>query len=470
MGYNIFKQYSGATNVLPGLTNTMAQAQQQAAVQPKPAEPQPTMPISYGNTTAGQFLQKNMPQPQVAKQNPGLAVANKVLAGGYQNAADWRGQNPNDPAGGFFDYAGRTFTTPEQEQKYAKQSKTRMGIVALADALRHLGNIYHTTKYSPSQQFNSPVQQEYALYKQGKAERDKDNYAIQQQRLAQAKWEADQAYKAATLGWKAKDYDLKEKQFGYNKEKDERNFNYNKEKDERNFNYNKEKNDRDFAEKQRMNDNTIRHQGVMEAQGQQRLAISYANLAETKAQHRWTRANGGGGDGGAGGKQKVFFSGKFGDVSRTQNLTLDESVAMVKQMRDMNWVTEKKYNEYMNALNNNDAASLYTLLNGGSSYGGKGATGGIIQAALTYHPEAANWLKDHYGFTVRGIRTPKKPVAAAPQKPAATKSQPTKQDTVMATKPAAQKSNTVTAKSTVKGGSNGDNKKKGVYSGFSIHR
>ena len=434
------------------------------------------------NTTAvdGQVVPAGGPvQPQqVASNVPGMNVVNGLMPKIQQRlattqsqptvqyASDWRGQNPNDPAGGFFDYAGRTFTTPEQEQKYAKQSKTRMGIVALADALRHLGNIYHTTKYSPSQQFNSPVQQEYALYKQGKAERDKDNYAIQQQRLAQAKWEADQAYKAATLGWKAKDYDLKEKQFGYNKEKDERNFNYNKEKDERNFNYNKEKNDRDFAEKQRMNDNTIRHQGVMEAQGQQRLAISYANLAETKAQHAWTRANGGAG--GAGGKQKVFFSGKFGDVSRTQNLTLDESVAMVKQMRDMNWVTEKKYNEYMNALNNNDAASLYTLLNGGSSAGGKGATGGIIQAALTYHPEAANWLKDHHGFTVRGIRTPKKP-AAAPQKPAATQSQPTKQDTVRATKPTAQKSNTVTAKSTVKGGSNGDNKKKGVYSGFSIH-
>ena len=469
MGYNIFKQYSGATNVLPGLTNTMAQAQQQAAVQPKPAEPQPTMPISYGQTVAGKFLQQNMPQPQVAKQNPGLAVANKVLAGGYQNAADWRGQNPNDPAGGFFDYAGRTFTTPEQEQKYAKQSKTRMGIVALADALRHLGNIYHTTKYSPSQQFNSPVQQEYALYKQGKAERDKDNYMIQQQRLQQAKWEAEQAYKAATLGWKAKDYAIKERaadRADAKAKQDQENW-------QKNFEANQGWRDYQKERQTKMDDHRIENDKANLDIKRQHLAVSWANLQETRAQHAWTRQNSGGGGGtAAAGKQKVFFSGKYGDVSRSQNLTLDEGVSMVKQMRDMGWVTPQKYNEYMSALNNGDANSLDALLNGRVSTGGKGATGGIIQAALQYHPEAATWLNKHYGFVVQEVRKPK---AAAPQKPAPAPQKPQKPQTpqkpaAAPQKPAAQKSNTVTAKSTVKGGSNGDNKKKGVYSGFSIHR
>lgn len=421
MAYNIF--------TLPqGVTYNATQAAQQQVPQ------RPAMPVTFGNTPVGQVLQKYIPQSAVQtdaqaaaqQQHPGVAIANKVLNGGYQPASTWRGKDATAPDGGFFSWAGRTYTSPQQEQQYRKQSRARMGIMAVADALRHLGNIYHTTKYAPSQQFNKPVEQEYAMYRAQKAERDKDNYAIQQQQLAQAKWEADQAYKQATLDWRNKTFD-------YNKEKDQRNFDYNKEKDQRNFDFNKEKfgwqkdkDSRDFEEKKRMNDNTIRHQGVMEAQGQQGLAIRWANLQETKAQHAWTRQHGGaGGDG----KQKVFFTGTYGSVSRNQGMSLDESVNMVNNLHRMGWVTDKKYNEFMSAIQGGNEAGMYTVLYGGAGTGGKGATGGIIEGVLTYHKDGAKWLADNYNFNITGpgtgvpakvTRVTRKPVEqkAAPQKTA----------------------------------------------------
>lgn len=402
-------------------------------------------------------------QPQQPQRNvPGMDVANRIVQQ-YQAqqqpvqqtpVSTWHGKDATAPDGGIYSWMGRTFTTPQQEQQYRKQSRARMGIMAVADALRHLGNIYHTTQYAPSQQFNKPVEQEYAMYKANKAERDKDNYAIYQQQLAQAKWEADQAYKQATLDWRNKTFD-------YNKEKDQRNFDYNKEKDQRNFDFNKEKfgwqkdkDSRDFEEKKRMNDNTIRHQGVMERQGQEGLALRWANLQETKAQHAWTRQHGGaGGDG----KQNVFFTGTYGSVSRNKTLSLDESVNMVNNLHRMGWVTDKKYNEFMGALNSNNAADMMTLIYGGTPTSSKGATGGIIEGVLTYHKDGAKWLQDNYNFNITGngtgipakvtrvTRTPAN--QAAPQKPAAAPQKPAAKDTTTVkassqTQAAAQKATT----------------------------
>ena len=436
MPYNIFTQQGlfqhnhdayrpGSTTpdgvIVPGGVATGSQQTVQgAATQPA---------VNAGAGVPGMEVAKRIAQQYQSQQPRGGQGTDFVMP---TPQSSWHGKDATAPDGGFFGWAGRTYTSPQQEQQYRKQSRARMGIMAVADALRHLGNIYHTTKYAPSQQFNKPVEQEYAMYRAQKAERDKDNYAIQQQQLAQAKWEADQAYKQATLDWRNKTFD-------YNKEKDQRNFDYNKEKDQRNFDFNKEKfgwqkdkDSRDFEEKKRMNDNTIRHQGVMEAQGQQGLAIRWAILQETKAQHAWTRQNGGAN---GAGKQKVFFTGTHGSVSRNQGMSLDESVNMVNNLHRMGWVTDKKYNEFMSAIQGGNEAGMYSILYGGAGTGGKGATGGIIEGVLTYHKDGAKWLADNYNFNITGPGTgtpvyvkkvipPKKSSAAAqkpqaPQKPAA---------------------------------------------------
>jgi hypothetical protein len=96
------------------------------------------------------------------------------------------------------------YTTPEEEDRLRKASVANQRIMAIGDALRHIGNIANTVNYAPSQQFNNPVQEEHQRYLQGKALRDAANrqyLAYQQQKAAQdakqRQWEATFNYNAA---------------------------------------------------------------------------------------------------------------------------------------------------------------------------------------------------------------------------------------------------------------------------------
>lgn len=113
--------------------------------------------------------------------------------------------NPASSTSGM-DYLSQMYTSPEQEERYRRSSVANQRIAALGDALRHIGNIYHTVNYAPSQQFNSPVQEEYQRYQQARAIRDNANMrylTYQQQRDQQdrlmRKNEADNLYKQASL-------------------------------------------------------------------------------------------------------------------------------------------------------------------------------------------------------------------------------------------------------------------------------
>lgn len=64
----------------------------------------------------------------------------------------------------------------DDEDKLKRDSVTNRRILALGDALRQIGNIYHTVHGAPSQQFNNPVQEEAQRYQQEKAIRDNDRY------------------------------------------------------------------------------------------------------------------------------------------------------------------------------------------------------------------------------------------------------------------------------------------------------
>jgi len=105
------------------------------------------------------------------------------------------------------------YTSPQEEEKMRKASVANQRIMAVADALRQIGNIYNTVHYAPSQQFNSPVEMERQRYQQAKALRDRANqtYISYQQAKAaqdakQRQWEAQFSYNAAK---DARDYALK---------------------------------------------------------------------------------------------------------------------------------------------------------------------------------------------------------------------------------------------------------------------
>lgn len=190
----------------------------------------------------------------------------------------------DDPDGGFFkNYASR-FIDQEKLAKREKARKTRLGILALADALRNFGNIYHTTRRAPSQKFNNPVGEEYA--------RQQKEDALMQQRIEK---EIE------------RDLKLKERQYqhGANKikfdaeqENKRQQMEFNKERFEeqkRKAKADEERKDKEFQERER-------HNKKMEEQAAQRIAISASNAA------RRGRSSGrGGGRGGSsgGGSQKV---------------------------------------------------------------------------------------------------------------------------------------------------------------------
>ena len=105
------------------------------------------------------------------------------------------------------------YTSPEQEERLRKANVMNQRILAIGDALRHIGNIANTVNYAPSQQFNDPVAMEQARYEKGKTMRDKANqlyYTYQQQKAAQdaaqRKWEQQFKYNMAK---DARDYELK---------------------------------------------------------------------------------------------------------------------------------------------------------------------------------------------------------------------------------------------------------------------
>jgi hypothetical protein len=102
--------------------------------------------------------------------------------------------------------AAMGYTSPEQEERLRRASVSNQRMLAVADALRHIGNIAHTVDYSPSQQFNQPWAEEQARYERGRAMRDKANQALLSYEQAKAAQDAKQRQ------WEA--------QFKYNQEKD----------------------------------------------------------------------------------------------------------------------------------------------------------------------------------------------------------------------------------------------------------
>lgn len=118
----------------------------------------------------------------------------------------------NDPTSGM-DAISQMYTSPQEEERLRRASVANRRILAVGDALRHIGNIYNTVRYAPAQKLNSPVVEEQARYEKGKALRDAANlryYSYQQAKAAQdakaRQWEQQFRYNQAK---DARDYELK---------------------------------------------------------------------------------------------------------------------------------------------------------------------------------------------------------------------------------------------------------------------
>lgn len=195
-------------------------------------------------------------------------------------------------------------TDEEYDMRHTQNMKR---LATFADAIRHMGNIVNTYKGGPLQQFNDPTDYLLAGYEKRKA-----------QRQAKAAFDADVAYKQATLNLKERASEAKNaydqlnlllKQNGVDLSKDK--FDYQKAKDAAAAKAKAEKDERDFKYKQERDK-------VKDKQTEKRLGI-----AEYNATHKG-RGGGGRSGSGSGSGRKYWFEDKNGKIRYQPNKTMWE--------------------------------------------------------------------------------------------------------------------------------------------------
>ena len=207
--------------------------------------------------------------------------------------------------GGFFGWLGglakkrpgrREGETDEEYDE--RMTRNNMRIATLADAIRHMGNIYNTMKGGPAQQFNSPAAVYEQQMQQRKAERRSKAAALAESAYKDAllnmkrdEAAADRAYKNLALGIRGKAQELAEGKFEHQKRKDEHNAKLADDK----FAYKKEQ------DKIKVN------------QANQRIAISAKRAAKS-----------GSGRGGKTSGGKYWFEDKNGNIRYQPNKTMYE--------------------------------------------------------------------------------------------------------------------------------------------------
>ena len=154
----------------------------------------------------------------------------------------------------------------KEEQKLYRDNESKKRLLVLADALRHIGNIYNTTRGAVPQQFNSPVAQQEELYQKKKNELRTQRAAALKNAMDQAKLNADLSYKNSMLGMRQAEL-----------ERGLANDRFNQQLNLGKFAYNQEKDKNDWALKLAAQQEAARHNKTSEALRRQGNAISAMN-------------------------------------------------------------------------------------------------------------------------------------------------------------------------------------------------
>lgn len=288
--------------------------------------------------------------------------------------------------GGFFGWLGGLIKkrpgirSGESADEYdERMTRNKMRIATLADAIRHMGNIYNTSKGAPLQRFNNPVEG----LQSGLQQRKND-------RARQAALDADAAYKNANLQLKQNAADAyraykaaAEERAKAKAETDERCW-------QQLFDY-RQKKDKDEREYREMRN------GVKDNQWLANYKLTW---------YRANKAHGGGSGSGSGSSGGGFssltnLSTPNGHMNRKKDLNAIEK----KQLRDYlyknGFITKSAARQYDGALSDQERGAI---LNGwiGWAANAKGTRADKFRKALT----------DHYGYvetrTVSSKTTPAK--------------------------------------------------------------
>lgn len=329
-----------------------------------------------GNGIVGRFgsagqLSGSMPTAMALNGQKPLGVGGSTAnVPVVQNAPSFQ-KDDTKKDGGFFGWLGGLIKkrpgirSGESADEYdERMTRNKMRIATLADAIRHMGNIYNTSKGAPLQRFNNPVEGLQSGLQQRKNERARQAaaeadaaYKDANLRMKQASADADRAYKAANLGYKA----AAEERAKAKAETDERRW-------QQQFDYmqKKDKDDREYRKKR---------DGVKDNQW----------LANYKlAWYRANKAHGGGsgsgsGSGSSGGVGGGYgYATPYGRLASKKQLTAQQEAQAWAEMRNLGMITPQKQRKLDLAMNGY-TASDGTVVKPNATQARK-----VIQDAISY--------------------------------------------------------------------------------------
>lgn len=222
--------------------------------------------VQSGDKSTEGNPQEDVKQPELNEDEQALLAMQNASMEDYRK----RYKQASDITQGVYDYLNGG--SDAEEEPYKKKNESKKKLLALADALRHIGNLFYVNKGATPQQFNSPVLMQEQRYQQEKAEREKKRALQTKTALDKAKMDADAAYKYAVLGMKQND-------FMRNVYNDNRRYGLDKDK----FAWQKDKDTQSLGLKKQGLEETVRHNKANEAQGRERNAIARQRLAIARA-------------------------------------------------------------------------------------------------------------------------------------------------------------------------------------------
>lgn len=335
-------------------------------------EPVGTAPFNAfaGNGIVGRFgpagqLSGSMPTAMALDGQKPLGVGGSTAnVPVVQNAPTFQ-KDDTKKDGGFFGWLGGLIKkrpgirSGESADEYdERMTRNKMRIATLADAIRHMGNIYNTSKGAPLQRFNNPVEGLQSGLLQRKNERARQAaleadaaYKNANLRMKQASADADRAYKAMNIELKQKAGERARAKAEEEAERWQKQFEYRQKKDKDDFEYRKS---RDKVK-----------------DGQWDASYKLA----------WYKANkaGGSGSGSSGGVGGGYgYATPYGRLASKKQLTPQQELQAWDEMRRIGMITPQKQRELVLALNGY-TASDGTVVKPNMSQARK-----IIQGAISY--------------------------------------------------------------------------------------
>lgn len=185
----------------------------------------------------------------------------------------------DDITQGVYDY----LTGGKEEEPYKKENESKKKLLALSDAIRHIGNLMTVTDGATPQKFNSPVVEQEARYQQERAYRDKERAASVKAAQEKAKQDARAAYNDALLQMKNNAFNKSVYDSFMKRKADKDKFEFTKDKFDKEYTLNQDK----FKEQQNYNKKMLELKGESNSIARGRLALAYAKesrLAQSAGQ------------------------------------------------------------------------------------------------------------------------------------------------------------------------------------------